>query len=406
MKPITCAYVVLLAGVCSALHIAKIGPALPVLRLEFGLTDMQAGLLLSIVQLAGMLLGLLIGSMVEGWGLKRSMVAGLGLLALTSLSGTFADSATTLLLLRGLEGAGFLLVVMPAPAMLRQLTTPGELSRMLGLWGAYMPFGTAISLLAGAIVINWLNWRPWWFLLGLLTLLMAGGAYRFLPAPAAKTSTPNTTPHIRTLFNGLQTRLALTLKSPGPWLIAIAFGMYSGQWLAVVGFLPSIYAQAGIPAGLVGVMTATVAAANIIGNVWAGHLLARGRSAPKLLAIGFITMGICSVFAFATLNLHFSGLAWLRFVAVIVFSALGGLIPGTLFSLAIELAPDRNTISTTVGWMQQISSSGQFLLPPMVGALADANHGSWQWTWVIMCACCLAGLWVAWRCARLVRSIR
>lgn len=47
--------------------------------------------------------------------------------------------------------------------------------------------------------------------------------------------------------------------------------MYSGQWLAVAGFLPSIYAQAGLASGATAWLTALAAAVNSIGNLAAGH---------------------------------------------------------------------------------------------------------------------------------------
>jgi MFS family permease len=65
-----------------------------------------------------------------------------------------------------------------------------------------------------------------------------------------------------------------------------------------------------------------------------------------------------------------------------------------LFSLAVRLAPDESSISTTVGWMQQLSALGQFLGPPLVGWIA-AGTGGWQWTWVVTGACCVLGLVVA-----------
>ena len=37
-------------------------------------------------------------------------------------------------------------------------------------------------------------------------------------------------------------RLRRTLQAPGPWWLALSFAVYSGQWLAVIGFLPTIYA--------------------------------------------------------------------------------------------------------------------------------------------------------------------
>ena len=44
--------VAILAGICAAIHVGKLPPALPVLRDAFGMTLVEAGLLLSLVQFA------------------------------------------------------------------------------------------------------------------------------------------------------------------------------------------------------------------------------------------------------------------------------------------------------------------------------------------------------------------
>ncbi|MDV7399300.1 hypothetical protein RZS08_48260, partial [Arthrospira platensis SPKY1] len=85
-----------------------------------------------------------------------------------------------------------------------------------------------------------------------------------------------------------------------------------------------------------------------------------------------------------------------QYLAVLGFSALGGLIPGTLFTLGVHFAPSPQTVTTTVGWVQQLSSLGQFASPPLVAWLA-ATHGGWQLTWVFNLLCCLCGAWLAWR---------
>lgn len=72
--------VVILAGVAAALHVAKLAPALPTLRESLGLSLAQAGWLLSTVQGAGMLLGAVMGVLADGWGLRRCMLTGLGVL--------------------------------------------------------------------------------------------------------------------------------------------------------------------------------------------------------------------------------------------------------------------------------------------------------------------------------------
>ena len=74
------ALLVILAGVVAALHIGKLPPAIPVLRDALGLTLVQAGFLLSLVQLAGMTLGVVFGVVADSLGSRRSMTLGLVLL--------------------------------------------------------------------------------------------------------------------------------------------------------------------------------------------------------------------------------------------------------------------------------------------------------------------------------------
>ena len=172
--------------------------------------------------------------------------------------------------------------------------------------------------------------------------------------------------------------------------MAVSFAMYSGQWLAVIGFLPSIYVQSGIEGSTAGVLTAAVAGVNMAGNIGSGRLLQRGVAPSRLLRIGFSTMALAATATFA--GSGDAGLApALRYAAVLLFSGVGGLIPATLFALAVRLAPSEGTLSTTVGWMQQWSALGQFAGPPLVAAMASTS-GDWQWTWVVTGACSVAGL--------------
>lgn len=393
------ALVVIGAGVAAALHVGKLSPALPALTEALGVTLLQAGFLLSLVQLAGMTLGLAVGLAADGLGLRRSMIVGLLLLSLASLLGGWARGAHVLLALRAVEGLGFLLVSMPAPSLIRQLVQPEHMSAMLGLWGAYMPLGTATALLCGPLVIAWTGWESWWWVLAAVT---AGGAWwvwRVVPPdrthkPAAGALAPRQ--------GGWLQRLRQTLSAPGPWLVALCFAMYSGQWLAVIGFLPTIYAQAGVAGGVSAVLTALVAAVNMGGNIASGRLLGRGVRPQILLYTGFAVMGAGTLLAFVTFPLSADGAGLpvaVRFAGVLCFSMVGGMIPGTLFSLAVRLAPGEGTVSTTVGWMQQWASFGQFAGPPLVAWVAS-GAGGWHWTWVVTGVCSGLGLLLAWQLGR------
>ena len=391
------AVVVILAGVSAALHLAKLFPALPVLRELLGISLVQAGFLLSAVQLAGMTLGLAVGLLADGMGLKRCMLAGLLLRSGAGTVGGWMQGATGLLVLRAIEGAGFLLVCTPAPALIRRLVAPQRLSRILGVWSSYMPFATALALLCGPLFILTAGWQAWWWALAAMSLAMAWLLWRVVPADDVHTAEP-AGPVSRPGLSGLTApswtqRLHQTLSSPGPWLVALSFAVYSGQWVAVIGFLPSIYTQAGYSDTATAGLTALAAAVNILGNMATGGLQSRGMRPEALLYTGFCVMGVAAFMAFMTFN--GTGLPGIvRYLAVILFSMVGGVIPGTLFTLAVRLSPGKDTVSTTVGWMQQWSAVGQFAGPPLVAWVAS-SAGGWQWTWVATGLCAVAGLLLA-----------
>jgi CP family cyanate transporter-like MFS transporter len=286
--------------------------------------------------------------------------------------------------------------VLPVPSLIRQLVPPSRLALHLGLWGTYMATGTSLVLAGGPVLMAVVGWQGLWGMLAVVSLAVAGWLLRRVPSDAARraaaataaTAPANAAAPARVQWSA---RLRDTLTSWGPWRVAITFSMYSSQWLAVIGFLPSIYAQAGLSGQLAGLLTAFACLVNVIGNVAAGRLLHRGVCARHLLYAGFLAMAVTTFVAFSPLTAE-APVA--RYLAVVIFSAVGGLIPATLFALAVHVAPNEHTVSTTVGWMQQCSSTGQFLGPPLVAWVAGVA-GGWQWTWVITGVASVVGLVLA-----------
>ncbi|MER1967446.1 MFS transporter [Castellaniella sp. GW247-6E4] len=394
-RTIRSALCLVLAGICAALHIWKLPPALPALQAELGLDLVESGFLLSIVQMGGMTLGLLIGLVAERIGLRRCVMTGLAILAAASAAGTLFDTTAMMLLFRGIEGCGFLMVAMPVPSLIRRLVPPSSLSRVMGLWSCYMPAGTVIILIAGAWFLTLGDWRMLWILLGALTFVMLLVTGALVPAdPAAPAAPAASAAGTRASEDASGRPPAMrmvrqTLSSRDVWMVALTFGVYAAQWIAVIGFLPTIYAAGGVAGTTAGLLTALVAGANIIGNLLAGRLLHGGVPARRLIIIGFSTMIACAFAAFG------AGLpAAAQFAAILVFSAVGGLIPATLFVLAIALAPTPHTTTTTVGWMQQCSSLGQFTGPPVVAWVVNIA-GGWQWTWLATGTYAIAGIALA-----------
>jgi len=372
------AYLVVLAGVTTALHIWKLPPALPALQAELGLSLVESGFLLSLVQMAGMTLGLVMGLFAEKIGLRRCLLLGLLLLSVASAAGAVFVDKTMMLVFRAIEGCGFLMVVMPGPALIRRLVKPNQLARLLGVWGCYIPIGAVIILLAGSWLLSVANWRVLWWLLTFITLAVMAFAWRALPSDPPRLA--------REERSSVWRIVGTTLGAEQIWLVALCFGFYAAQWISVIGFLPTIYSVAGVSGPVAGVLTAVVAGSNAVGCYAAGGLLHRGASARTLMITGYVTMAAT---AFVAFGLHMP--VPVQFLMILVFSTVGGLIPTTLFLLVIKLAPSTETTSTSIGWMQQMSAAGQFAGPPALAWVATLT-GGWASTWAFTGMCALIGI--------------
>lgn len=369
MKWLSKDLLIIIAGFVAAMHIGKLPPAIPVLQQQLGISLIQSGLLLSLVQGAGMCFALLIGSYTQRLGFKRCIMMGLALLVAASAMGSFTQSVSLLLILRVIEGFGFLLVTLTGPAFIRQLVPLEQISSKMGLWSSYMGGGMGIALLVAPFVIAQFGWQAVWLSFAGLTFVLMLIIAWLVPNPSQQLASVS-----------VLTLIKHTLKHPSAWLLALIFGTYAGQWFALVGFLPTIYVQNNISAQLAGALTASVAIANAVGTFGCGLMLQRGFQAKTLVQVGFGVLILCSLsFYLFKDQLPFI----LQYLSVFSFSLFGGLVAAIVFAQAIHFAPYQAAISTTVGLVLQCSAISQFLLPPVIALTVDQTQ-TWVWAGVIM----------------------
>lgn len=390
--------VVVAAGVVAAFHIGKLPPALPLIRAEFGLSLVAAGWLVALTQLAAATLALIGGALADRIGYRRTMAVGLVLLTGGDLLGIVAPDVATLFGARMVESCGLLMTVLPAPAILARLAAPSRLRPVMGVWGAHMPLGMAMVLLASAAWLSLTGWRALWAACAVLAAVLAAtvsAVVRVRPAgpdpgvPAgSKLGVPASASLVRTV-----------VASPGPWLLAFCFACYSSQWIGVFSFLPTLYRDEGVTLATASTLTAVGVAANVVGNLAAGWLLQHGAPRAALLAVAAATMLGCAWLAFGSA----APLA-VRVAAIVMFSLVGGLIPGTLFASVAAFAPHAGAVSTTSGLMLQASSLGQLASPPLLAAVASLT-GSWSYGWMATGSFACGGLLAAWLIGRRDRRV-
>lgn len=369
---------IIVAGFVAAMHIGKLPPAVPVLQAELGISLVQAGFLLSLVQGAGMLFALTLGSYTEKIGLKRCIVLGLLLLSMGSYLGSRSHSINLMLMLRVIEGFGFLIVTLSAPALIRKLVPVEKLHVRMGLWSAYMGGGMGISLFITPFLLPYWGWQGVWTGLAVLSAVLAIIIVKVIP-------------HLPTQQHEqvpVAKLIKMTLRHPPAWILAGIFGVYAGQWLSLVGFLPTIYQQNQLSLQLAGALTACVTIANAVGTFICGLLLQRGLLPKTLVQSGFVVMMLCTLgFYLFKDQLPFL----LQYSLVFAFSLFGGLVAAIVFSQALRFAAQPIAISTTVGLVLQFSATSQFVLPPTVAVIVSTTQ-SWFWVGILMAVFSIIGI--------------
>lgn len=376
----------------AAVHMGKAPPALPALRAEIGLSLVGAGWVVSLFNVTGGVLGLVAGTFGDRFGSRRVVVYGLVALAIGSLAGAFAHSPWLLLGGRFLEGLGFIAVATATPGMIVAATRIGDLRLALGAWSTYMPAGSAMAMVLAPLLLVGLGWRGVWVAAALLALVWAVLLLCWMP--------PDRPHHERTDGASLWRNIVLTVTRAGPWVLALAFGCYTIQWVSLMVWLPTfLIEQRGLAIGSASVLTALVIACNVPGNLLGGWLLHRHLARWKLLALSGLGMIVCLAAIFGT-QLPDT----LRYFACLAFSCAGGMLPAAVLSGAPVVAPSSAQIATTNGLLIQGSNAGQMIGPPALAWLVTLT-ADWQSGYWLLQGAAIAVVALAWVYRRVERRL-
>lgn len=357
------------SGVTAALHIWKLPSALPVIQEQLGFSLLVAGVLLGVVQVAGMLGGLLFSLLAELISARWTFVTGLTLLIIGSCIGSLSHDATLLIATRILEGAGVVMAAVMGPALIRMHAPVLRLNQAVGWWAGYMGMATFIGVFSTALYLQRFSWQSWWLILAVLTILPIPLVLKVIPTEP--------TSGIAGVKVALS-RIAVTAASGRVWLSGLIFGCYTVQWMAVIGFLPSIYQAFGMSPVTGGFLSGLVGGLNAVGAIVTGLMLQRGASAKTMLVTAFVIMGLTAWGTFAFNYPH--SLMFLQVVLVGLFSLCGAMVPATMTRIAIDVAPSGGSTPAAVGLMQQIFNVGNFTGPMLAAWLVTIN-GTWNTTW-------------------------
>ena len=238
-------------GVLAAAQLGKMSALVPLISVEmaFGLT--LGGVLISLLEIGGATLGFAAGLFVDRLGVRRVLLAGIGLFALAGLGQSVAPSVGVLVGLRLLEGAAYLCVVVSAPLLIFRIAPPDRRGVALALWSSFVPVGFALGATASGWIADALTWRAATLAWALMAVLMLLGTTRLALPPATAPA---------------QRRLAVPRWNL--WALTLAFGCYASFAVGLIALLPTfLVAQSGASprlAGLVGGLAAFISVLGVL----------------------------------------------------------------------------------------------------------------------------------------------
>lgn len=146
---------------------------LPYIKQDWGISDAQSGMLVSSIYWAIVVLILPMSILVDRWSRKNTIGIMAVFWSLATAACGFAQSFPQLLAARVAIGVGESGYSPAGTALISGLFPPERRSRMIGIWNASIPLGSAIGVLVGGwVAVTW-GWRHAFGLVALPGLIIA-----------------------------------------------------------------------------------------------------------------------------------------------------------------------------------------------------------------------------------------
>ena len=336
-----------------------IGPVLPSIQDELGMSQTMGGLLTSLPTLCFALFGFLAGRISGLLGLHRAILVALIVNIGGQAARNVSDSTVGFMLATcvALAGIGVINVLLP-PLVKRHF--PARSGLVTSLYTTGQSIGlTMASLYTAPLAISLGSWRgAFWVWVATTALALPLIIWSML--------------RFRDWSGGSRTRISLAAvaRTRLGWMMAVFFGMQSAQAYGQFGWLPSIYQSAGFTPIQAGNFLAIVAGIGIPFSFIIPNLTMRMKNPAPLV----VALAVCGSIGYGGLIWNPTVLPWLW----PVFLA----IAGSFFPMILVLFSRHASTPAGTAALSSFSQGIGYVLacigPFLLGALKDATD-SFLW---------------------------
>ena len=365
---------VLLLGANLRAGITAVGPVLPDIEQQGGLTGFEASLLVSLPLIAFAVISPFAPRLAESLGLERVLGLALAVLALgiiiRSTPGPGFIWIGTMLL-----GAAIAVMNVLIPALIKR-DWPHKIGPMTGV---YQSVTALTAALASGVVVPIAQVAPsgWRFALGIWAGTAIIGLAIFLPWIVGRRTPTKTLPgrsDLRDDHGALRTtpparrHAKLPLESALAWQVTAYMGLQSTVYYTMVTWLPAVQVFNGASAVEAGWYHFAFQACGLVGTLFTASMIPRTRSQSGL-GILFTSSAVIGVIGLLTMP--GLSLLWALFI---------GFCTGGAIVLAMALFGLRTVDYHQAAGLSSMAQSVGYLLaalgPVMIGVLRDAT-GTW-----------------------------
>ncbi|HLN20776.1 MAG TPA: MFS transporter [Bacteroidales bacterium] len=339
---------------------------------DWGISHMQSGMLVSAVYWAIVILTFPVSILIDRW--SRTKTIGIMAIlwsvatALCALTGNFVQLFMARLLI-GIGEAGY------APggsAMIAGLYPLDKRSKMMGLWNASIPLGTAIGVLLGGIIALHLGWKHAFGIVAVPGLIVA---ILFLFVKDYKTVDLS-------FVNAMNNKVRMTSKDifrefiTKPSLIFTYFGITAVVFVttSLITWLATYFQiERNIAQDKAGTLASAVMVLAIVGAPLGGFLTDRWRKSQPRARLLFPTIStlLTAVLLFAAMNFFSGILQIICFLIMGVFIML--FISGAASVTQDVIHPGLRAMSYAVAVVIQ-NLLGSSMAPIVVGKIYDISN--------------------------------
>lgn len=372
--------VLIAAAVIVALGFGLIAPILPQYAKSFDVTNAAAAAIVSVFAATRLLFAPFSGRITERFGEPVGYVAGVLIVALSTLGCAFAQDYWTLIAVRALGGVGSTLFTVSAASFIARRSPAALRGRISGLYGGAFLFGNVAGPLVGGLLAP-LGYRMPFIIYGVALVIAAGVVFFFLVGVGGKA---------RKRDQDTKPPLPLSQAWKVPAYRAALIGNFGNGWVTFgvrTAIIPLFAAMAlGLDPLQVGLVLTAFAAGNAAALTFSGRWSDRvGRRTPIIVGL--------SIAAATSAVVGFSPNAWVL-VALSLISGFGtGLFgPSQQATVADTVGPNYSA-GRTMATFQMSADLPAIFAPIIAGWIAD--HWGYQWAFVLSGVVMAAGV-LAW----------